>query len=111
MSDLKNFILDDRVYETKLTLKFARRKPYAPPDPRKVLAYIPGVIRTIYVSEGQRLARGERLLVLEAMKMQNDLVAHDAGTVVRIHVKTGQMVAKGQVLLELEGLGDGPAAT
>lgn len=109
MDELKKFILDDRVYETKLARKFAGRKPYAPPDPMKVLAYIPGVIRTIYVVEGQQLSRGERLLVLEAMKMQNDLVAHKAGKVARIHIKTGQMVAKGQLLLELEGLGDSPA--
>jgi len=102
MSDLKTFVLDDRAYQTKLTRKFAGRKPYVPPDPRRVAAHIPGVIRKVYVAPGQKVLRGERLLVLEAMKMQNDLVAHDAGAVGRVHVQEGQMVAKGQLLLEFE---------
>ena len=100
MSELKTFILDDRAYQTRLTRKFLRRKPYVPADPNRVLAHIPGVIRKIHVTEGQEVARGDRLLILEAMKMQNDVVAHNAGRVARVPVEEGQMVAKGQVLLE-----------
>jgi biotin carboxyl carrier protein len=108
MSELKKFILDDRVYETHFTRKFLRRKPYVPADPNRVLAHIPGVIRKIYVAEGQEVARGDRLLVLEAMKMQNDVVAHNPGTVAHIPVEAGQMVAKGQVLLEFASFPSGP---
>ena len=102
MSDLSRLQIDDREYETRLTKRFAGRKAYAPPDPKKVLAHIPGIIRTIYVEAGQRVARGESLLILEAMKMQNDVVARDAGTVRAIAVAQGQMVSKGQVMLEFE---------
>lgn len=100
MCDLKTLTLDDRAYETRHTRKFERRKPYAPKDPRKLHAYIPGVIRKVYVEEGQAVRRGEALLVLEAMKMQNDLLAKEGGDVKSIHVKTGEMVAKGQLLME-----------
>ena len=102
MCELKTFLLEDRAYETRLTKKFAGRKAYAPPDPKKLLAHIPGVVRRIYVEAGRPVARGESLLILEAMKMQNDVVARDAGTVKAIRVELGQMVAKGQVLLEFE---------
>jgi biotin carboxyl carrier protein len=102
MTELKTFILDDRAYSTRLTKKFEARKPYAPPDPKKVIAHIPGVIRKVYVEAGQAVARGDRLLVLEAMKMQNDITAHSAGRVARVHVELGQMVPKGKVVIEME---------
>lgn len=102
MCELDKLQIDDRQYETRLTRKFSGRKPYAPPDPKKLVAHIPGVIRKIYVEAGQNVARGQSLLILEAMKMQNDVVARDAGTVKAIAVAPGQMVSKGQVMLEFE---------
>jgi biotin carboxyl carrier protein len=96
------FELDDAVYETGLTRKFAGRKAYVPHDPKKILCFIPGVIRKIYARPGQAIRRGERLLILEAMKMQNDISSPEDGIVKTVPVTTGQMVTKGRLLVELE---------
>jgi biotin carboxyl carrier protein len=94
--------IDDTVYETLPTRKYLQRKPYAAPDPKKVLCFIPGVVRKIAVKPGQRVARGEHILILEAMKMQNDIAAPADGVVKNVFVEIGQMVTKGQALIEFE---------
>jgi biotin carboxyl carrier protein len=95
-------VVDDTAYQTRLTRKFAERKPYQPADPTQVRAFIPGVIRAIHVHEGRQVERGAPLLVLEAMKMWNDVSSSCGGTVARIHVGMGEMVVKGQLLIELD---------
>lgn len=98
--DLKTLVVDGAAYQTRYTRKFAHRKPYVAPDADKLSARIPGVILTVHVRRGQRVKRGDPLLVLEAMKMKNDLTAGHDAIVEAIHVEEGQMVAKGQLLIE-----------
>jgi biotin carboxyl carrier protein len=102
MPEKKTLIVDDTPYETGLTKKFARRKPYAPKDPNLMTAFIPGVIREVHVSPGDSVRRGQSLLILEAMKMQNDLAAPRAATVRAVHAVPGDTVFKGQILIEFE---------
>jgi len=99
--DLKTLVVDGAAYQTRFTRKFAHRKPYVAPDPTRICAHIPGVIVEVHVSRGQRVRRGDPLVVLEAMKMKNDLTAARDGTVREVHVTQGQMVARSQLLLEL----------
>ena len=94
--------IDDTVFETTPTRKFTKRTRYTPRDPRKILCFIPGVIRKINIAPGRKIRRGDHLLVLEAMKMQNDISSPEEGTVKKVHVAVGQMVTKGQILIELE---------
>jgi biotin carboxyl carrier protein len=94
--------IEERSYETLTTRKFESRKPYRPPDPKKILCFIPGVIRKLYVSKGARVSAGDRLMMLEAMKMQNDIVAHRDGKIKHIPVVEGMMATKGQVLIEFD---------
>jgi len=89
-------------YETTLTKRYLGRKPFSPADPKKVTAYIPGVIRVLNVGPGSQVAQGERLLCLEAMKMENVIRAPQAGTVRAVHVQVGTMVSKGALLVEFE---------
>lgn len=98
----KTLIIDDTAYETRWTGKFARRRGYEPTDPKKLLAFIPGVIQAITVRPGQRVRRGDSLLVLEAMKMKNDVTAPHDGVVKAIPVSLGQMVTKGELMIEFE---------
>jgi biotin carboxyl carrier protein len=100
--DLRKLVIDDTSYSTQHTVKFKQRKPYTPPDPNKVLAFIPGIILKIHVKVGQKVKWGESLLILEAMKMKNDLATPRDGVVKAIHVKEGQMVTKHQLLVEFE---------
>jgi biotin carboxyl carrier protein len=66
---------------------------------------MPGKIVEVKVTEGQTVAEGEVLCVLEAMKMQNDLKSPMAGTVRRVHVRDGATVEATTVLVEIEGQG------
>jgi len=94
--------IDGTVYETLPTRKHLQRMPYIPPNPKKVLCIIPGVVRKIYIKPGQRVAWGEHLFILEAMKMQNDITSPVEGVVKSVFVEIGRMVTKGQALLEFE---------
>lgn len=66
-----------------------------------VKAPMPGLVIDVAVSEGQELKEGERLLILEAMKMENSILMPNDGQVKQVLVKPGQAVEKGQVLVEL----------
>ena len=68
------------VYMTRLTSKFKNRKQWAPTDYRKVLAVIPGTIQKIMVSEGDEVSAGDSMLILEAMKMRNEIKATHEGS-------------------------------
>ena len=97
-----SFLIDDTSYETTVTKKFERRKPYAPVNPDEILCVIPGVIKKIYVHKGQRVRPKEKLFVLEAMKMENEILNTRKATIKAIHMVENQLVTKGQLLIELE---------
>ncbi len=67
-----------------------------------VRAEIPGLVVALQAEVGRRVAAGEPLLVLEAMKMQNEIAAPVAGTVAEVAVRVGQSVNAGDVLLVIE---------
>ncbi len=98
----KTLVVDDTAYETRYTTKFASRRAYQGESTRELAARIPGLIQRVHVHGGDRVKRGDPLLVLEAMKMANDVVTPCDGVVRAIRCEVGQMVAKGQVLIELE---------
>ncbi len=97
-----NLCVDGTTYRTQLPPKFRRRKPYVLHDQREVRARIPGTIVRLLVRPGQEVERGRQLLIVEAMKMQNAVLAPCAGRVKAIHVEVGQQVPKGTLLAELE---------
>jgi biotin carboxyl carrier protein len=68
----------------------------------EVRAVIPGRIVSVAVAPGDKVAKGDRLLVVEAMKMQNDVRAPRAGRIARVAVGAGQTVELRDVLVELE---------
>jgi len=67
-----------------------------------VKAPMPGMILKILVEPGQQIAKGDGLLILEAMKMENVLKASVDATVKSVNVKEQTAVEKGAVLIELE---------
>jgi len=70
--------------------------------PRPLVAPMPGLIVRVQVSIGDEVQGGASLVVMEAMKMENELRAASAGKVRAIHVAPGQTVDKGALLIELE---------
>ncbi|HUE77729.1 MAG TPA: acetyl-CoA carboxylase biotin carboxyl carrier protein subunit [Longimicrobiales bacterium] len=74
--------------------------------PRPVRAPMPGLVVRVQVEPGDRVAAGSSVVIIEAMKMENDLKAEGAGVVARVLVEAGQPVEKGAVLVELEAEGE-----
>jgi 3-methylcrotonyl-CoA carboxylase alpha subunit len=65
-------------------------------------APMPGKVAAVRVAEGDEVRRGQELVVVEAMKMENALRAPRDGRVVRVRVRVGEMVNPGVPLVELE---------
>ncbi len=63
---------------------------------------MPGNINRIKVNVGDQVKKGDLLLILEAMKMENEINATDDGTVKEILVKKGQKVSGGDILVIIE---------
>jgi pyruvate carboxylase subunit B len=74
--------------------------PQRPRGPATLKAPMPGLVVRVLVEPGQEVAGGAGLVVLEAMKMENELKAPAAGTVSAIRAQPGAAVEKGQVLVE-----------
>ena len=63
---------------------------------------ISGIVVKVLVQAGQKIQPGDRLLVLEAMKMETNITAPVAGTVAKVNANQGDSVQSGQVLVEFE---------
>ena len=70
--------------------------------PAPLIAPMPGLIVRVNVKPGDEVGQGQGLVVMEAMKMENELRASSAGTVKNVTVTPGTAVEKGTVLIEME---------
>jgi pyruvate carboxylase subunit B len=70
--------------------------------PAPLVAPMPGLIVRVNVGPGDKVGQGQGLVVMEAMKMENELRAQAAGTVKSVNVTPGTAVEKGTVLIEME---------
>ncbi len=77
--------------------------PTAKKIPSKLASPMPGTVTKVNVSRGQEVKKGDVLLVIEAMKMENDIVAEGDGIVKSVNVTLGQNVIQGYVLIDFEG--------
>lgn len=99
-------VLTPRAAELRALMPF---KP--PPDlSRYLLSPMPGLLVAVAVAPGQAVRAGERLAIIEAMKMENVVVAAVDGVVARVVATPGQSVAVDEVILEFEGKAKGTAA-
>ncbi len=77
----------------------AEAAPAAAPKPagagKKIASPLPGVIISVDVKEGQAVKRGQKVAVIEAMKMENEILAECDGTITAIHVSKGDSVLEG----------------
>jgi biotin carboxyl carrier protein len=70
--------------------------------PSRLTAPIPGKVVAVKVEPGDEVEAGQALIVLEAMKMENELAADQTAKVATIHVAAGDTVEGGELLVELE---------
>ena len=68
----------------------------------KVTAYMPGRVVAVLAQEGDAVTAGQGIVVLEAMKMENEIRAEHEGTIAKIFVQPGQAVDQGNPLFELD---------
>ena len=69
---------------------------------KEIKAPMPGLVLEIAVADGQDVNEGDKILILEAMKMENSIMIHTNARIKKVAVIAGQAVEKGQVLVELE---------
>ena len=74
----------------------------APSGPAPIVAPMPGLVIRVNVSPGDRVEAGHGVVVMEAMKMENELRATTSGVVRSVNVTPGTAVERGAVLVELE---------
>ena len=74
----------------------------SPAGPAPILAPMPGLVIRITVSPGDRVEAGDGVVVMEAMKMENELRATSSGTVKAVKVSPGTAVERGALLVEME---------
>ena len=96
------FHIENSVYYTRVPDWYKNREVYKPLSEKVLLAFIPGTIREMQVKVGDIVEYGDRLMILEAMKMNNEVKALVGGKIKAIHVKEGNMVRKNQLIIEFE---------
>jgi biotin carboxyl carrier protein len=87
-------------YYTRYTRKFINRQHWSKPDERELLSIIPGTVREMYVKEGDVIRHGQKLLILEAMKMMNTIYSPADGIIETVGVKIGDRIPKGTLILK-----------
>lgn len=83
-------------------LNRARRLPTLPDGELPIVAPIPGLVVKVLIKEGDVIEEGQPVVLLEAMKMENELRSIRSGTVKTVSVAAGQRVEQNAVLLTLE---------
>ncbi|MCZ7601933.1 MAG: biotin/lipoyl-containing protein [Melioribacteraceae bacterium] len=76
-------------------------KPSEKKGAGNIKAPLPGTILQIFVKEGDIVKSGDRLLIMEAMKMENNISSDKEGKITAVKVKTGDSVLEGDVLVEI----------
>ena len=99
---LKTLVVQGAVYQTNLTWKFENRVKWVTPDPNHIYSFIPGTIIDIFVKPKQKVKEGETLLLLEAMKMQNQVRMPFDGEILKIHIKKDEVIPKKYLMLEIK---------
>ena len=70
-------------------------------QPGEIHAQIPGLVSNIFVKEGDKVESGDKLCILEAMKMENEIISPKNGSVTSIHINSGDNVNKGDLIMEV----------
>lgn len=94
--------IDGTIYQTNANRTFKMRKPYTPKSSKQLVAPIPGTCISVEVKKGQKVKHGDILVLFNAMKMHNRIVAHEDGVIKDIMIAPGQVFKKGTVFVEFE---------
>lgn len=99
---MESLIVQGAKYPTYLTRKFRNRKVWQPHNPNLITAFIPGTIIDVMAKTGQRVKAGQSILILEAMKMHNNVLMPFDGEIVKIFVQRDEIIPKNHVMVEIK---------
>jgi len=88
--------------ENRITQKAAPVSPYSKPSANAIKSPLPGSITRIVTTVGATVKPGDVLLIMESMKMENNILAEKNGIIKSIAVAPGQAVLQDDVLMEME---------
>ena len=97
-------LIADVVDERTRTIRAMAGETQGASGPKALKAPMPGLVVKIETQEGDVVRAGQGLVIVEAMKMENELKSEGEARVARIHIQAGQPVEKDQVLVEFEAL-------
>lgn len=100
--EFKELTVNGETFRTTFTKKYENRKPYEAPNEKHILSVIPGTIVSVYANEGDKVKKGDEMIVFEAMKMKNTMTYPFNGTISKVNVKAGESVPKGKIMIEFE---------
>lgn len=100
--ELKELIIQGAVYKTTFTKKFENRVNYETPNENLIFSFIPGTIIDIFVKTKQKVKEGETLLLLEAMKMENQVRMPFDGEIVKLHVRKDEVIPNRHLIVEIK---------
>ena len=93
--------IDGTVYKTTYPPRFQPNKKWKQKDIGEVEALITGVVKSIFVKKGDAVKKGDCLLLLEAMKMHNEILSPVDGIVQEVFVTEKSKVAKGTLMVKI----------
>jgi biotin carboxyl carrier protein len=102
--DGKEFVIEAGGFRVKSseTRKETVEKPKTHVSKASILSVMSGAIIKVLVKVGDKVEPNSVLMILEAMKMENEIIAERGGIIKKIHVKVGDKVEEGQPLLDIE---------
>ena len=100
--EYKELIIQGTAYKTTFTKKFENRVNWEVPNENLLYSIIPGTIIDILVKPKEKVKEGETLLLLEAMKMQNQIRMPFDGEIVKIYVKKEELVPNRHLMIEIK---------
>jgi len=100
--DYITMVVQGTKYKTLNCRKNISRTKWSPPNVKEIKSFIPGTILKLNVKKGDIVKTGDLLLVYEAMKMQNLVLAPFNGTIQEVLIKDGDRVPKGTIMLKYE---------
>jgi biotin carboxyl carrier protein len=91
----------DKTPRTDQVQRYVMRKVFTAVNANHITAFMPGTVGQILVKKGDKVRKGETIIILQCMKMDNELQAPFDARIKSINVKTGENVVKDSVLIEL----------
>lgn len=97
-----DFVVTARAYKTLLTTKYKNRKIWQKPNAGDVISTLPGTIVSVEVAVGDEVTEGQLILMHQAMKMYNRILAPVTGIVKEVNVSAGDRIAKNHLMIKIE---------